>query len=305
MIPPWRRSCWPAHERAPTRRWPEGDRQRVTPDQGGLVGTRTRPPDTPPPGGRIGRQLPERGGRRPITPPSGPRTSSKSGWPTCASPSTNRAHFEVMFRPDLYPRRRPRGLGRAPPRRRRPLRRGRHRRRHPPRARHPPGRHRGLVPGARLRHPLAQPRPPTRPRRHHQAGRRSLGRSSLTPRAPAGRVPPAPSASAQVHMRSCDEQAGQDEGNVTERAQLRRIPAEYPPNMTHARGNRALVIGHRLVTHAAERAGIDPHHLTSSGASAQLRRAVAALASTGEHGLPLSLNQRVGGSIPSRRTNSR
>ena len=53
--------------------------------------------------------------------------------------------------------------------------------------------------------------------------------------------------------------------------------AEYSPNMTHARGNRALVIGHRLVTHAAERAGIDPHHLTSSGASAQLRQAVAAL----------------------------
>ena len=67
--------------------------------------------------------------------------------------------------------------------------------------------------------------------------------------------------------------------------------AEYPPNTMHARGNRALVIGHRLVTHAAERAAIDPHHLTSSGASAQLRQAVAALASTGEHGSPLSLNQ--------------
>ena len=93
-------------------------------------------------------------------------------------------------------------------------------------------------------------------------------------------------------MPSRDEQAGQDEGNVTERAQLRRIPAEYAPNMTHARGNRALVIGHRLVTHAAERAGIDPHHLTSSGASAQLRRAVAALASTGEHGSPLSRTRR-------------
>ena len=79
--------------------------------------------------------------------------------------------------------------------------------------------------------------------------------------------------------------------DVRQRAQLRRIPAEYSPNMTHARGNRALVIGHRLVTHAAERAGIDPHHLTSSGASAQLRRAVAALASTGEHGSPLSLNR--------------
>jgi hypothetical protein len=95
--------------------------------------------------------------------------------------------------------------------------------------------------------------------------------------------------------------------NVTERAQLPltqlcRIRGEYAANMTHVRGNRALVIGHRLVTHAAERAGIDPHHLTSSGASAQLRWPVAALASTGEHSSPLSLNQRVGGSIPSRRT---
>src|SRR3954451_9157614 len=71
----------------------------------------------------------------------------------------------------------------------------------------------------------------------------------------------------------------------------------------HARGNRALVIGHRLVTHAAERAGTDPHHLTSSGASAQLKWAVTALASTGEHDLPLSLNQGVVGSIPTRRTN--
>jgi hypothetical protein len=95
---------------------------------------------------------------------------------------------------------------------------------------------------------------------------------------------------------------------VTERAQPRRVNLrrliEYAPKVTHARGNRALVAGHRLVTHAAERAGTDPHHLTSSGASAQLRRPVAALASTGEHDSPLSLNrnQRVGGSIPSRRT---
>src|SRR3954447_21094444 len=73
----------------------------------------------------------------------------------------------------------------------------------------------------------------------------------------------------------------------------------------HARGNRALVIGHRLVTHAAQRAGTDPHHLTSSGASAQLRWAVTALASTGEHDLPPSLNQRVVGSIPTRRTDFR
>src|SRR3954452_20517924 len=100
---------------------------------------------------------------------------------------------------------------------------------------------------------------------------------------------------------------GQDEGNVTERAQLPltqlcRVRGEYAANMTHVRGNQALVIGHRLVTHAAERAGIDAHHLASSGASAQLTCPAAALASTGDHSPPPSLNQRVGGSIPSRRT---
>ena len=54
--------------------------------------------------------------------------------------------------PRPQPTRRPRGVGRAPPWCRRPLRRGRHRRRHPLWARHP-RRHRGLVPGTRLRHP--------------------------------------------------------------------------------------------------------------------------------------------------------
>jgi hypothetical protein len=104
---------------------------------------------------------------------------------------------------------------------------------------------------------------------------------------------------------SRDERAAQDEGSVTERRAAARNTAEYAPNMTQARGNRALVIGHRLVTHAAERAGTDPHQLTSCGASAQLRRDVTALASTGEHGSPLSLNQRVVGSTPTRRTSFR
>jgi hypothetical protein len=53
------------------------------------------------------------------------------------------------------------------------------------------------------------------------------------------------------------------------RTLILRLATENPtwgycaPNMTHTRGNRAVVIGHRLVTHAAERAGIGRHHLTA------------------------------------------
>ncbi len=122
--------------------------------------------------------------------------------------------------------------------------------------------------------------------------------SSSTPQAPAGRVPPARSASAQVpHNRDAMSWPGRGD-----RDRARAAAPNTRRNTMHARGNRALVIGHRLVTHAADRAGIDRHHLTSSDASAQLRCHVAALANTGEHSSPLSLNQRVGGSIPSRRT---
>ena len=156
---------------------------------------------------------------------------------------------------------------------------------------------------------VAMPAPPARRSRQPTSRIRSGGtpQKPVAPRRPAhgpsavhrrhrGRRPGGHLRLAPHRLRStcpsCDKQTDQDEGNVTERAQPRRIRAEYAPKVTHARGNRALVTGHRLVTDAAERAGTDPHHLTSSGASAQLRRAVAALASTGEHGSPLSRTRR-------------
>ena len=167
-----------------------------------------------------------------------------------------------------------------------------HRRAEPARRERP----RGHRTAARDRH--VRRRPPLKPadladpvrrhtsetRRTTQAGRRPLGRSSSTPRAPAGRARPARSAPAQVHV---PRTAMSRPARTRDRDQARAAA----PKVTHARGNRALVTGHRLVTDAAERAGTDPHQLTSCGASTQLRQAVAALASTGEHGSPLSPNR--------------
>ena len=197
--------------------------------------------------------------------------------------------------PRPLPRRRPGGRGRAGHRGADALSgQGRHRRRHFRGPEIPLVATAAWCPVQGFTALLAQPRPPARPRRpprrpaddpsavhrRHRACRPD-GHLWLAPHRLRSHMPP-----------SRDEQAGQDEGDVTERAQLRRIPAEYAPKVALGRGNRAVVIGHRLVTHAAERAGIDPHQLTSCGASAQLRRAVAAHASTGEHGSPLSRTRR-------------
>ena len=135
-----------------------------------------------------------------------PGTSSTSGWPTCASPSTTAPTSRSCSAPDLHHPNDPAvaaarhraadalygGVGTVTATRRGP---------------NIPRRHRGLVPRARLRHPLAQPRPPTEPRRRPPSRRPQRRRDPVPRPTTAGPVTgvrtanrPAPSATDSIRL---------------------------------------------------------------------------------------------------------